>query len=199
MMKAIHGVEKTMTIEFERKADLAQQIWNGSATPEIIHLVKDEVELDADGAGGNIVSNGGLSKAKQNLSVVSRIWNEIWNTGALEVCDEVFSSDYIGHLPIMTVHGPAEFENLVKIYLEAFPDVNLTVEDSFAINDRVTVRWVSRGTHLGPMMGIAPSKNKIEVMGISVFRMSGGQVAEEWEGFDTLGMMQQIGAIPKSN
>ena len=61
----------------------------------------------------------------------------------------------------------------------------------------MTVRWVSRGTHLGEMMGIPPSNNKIEVMGISIFRMAAGQVAEEWEGFDTLGMMQQIGAIPK--
>ena len=132
----------------------------------------------------------------QNLVMVSRIWNEVWNKGALETCDEVFSKDYLGHLPIMTVHGPEEFKNLVKVYLVAFPDVHLSVEDTFGAGDRVTVRWISRGTHLGAMMGVPPSHNKIEVMGISIFRMAGGQVAEEWEGFDTLAMMQQIGAIP---
>lgn len=135
----------------------------------------------------------------QNLAVVSRIWTEIWNKGALEASDEVFAKDYLGHLPIMTVHGPEEFKNLVRVYLAAFPDVHLTVEDAFGAGDRVAVRWTSRGTHLGVMMGIPPSQNKIEVMGISIFRMAGGQVAEEWEGFDTLGMMQQIGAIPRQN
>ena len=140
--------------------------------------------------------DGSNKAVSQHLTVVSRIWNEIWNQAALQVSDEVFAKDYLGHLPIMTVHGPEEFKNLVKVYLSAFPDVHLTVEDAFATGDRVTVRWTSRGTHLGPMMGIPPSQNKIEVMGISIFRMAGGQVAEEWEGFDTLGMMQQIGALP---
>lgn len=140
-----------------------------------------------------------FNSVTQNLALVSRIWNEIWNKGALEASDEVFAKDYLGHLPIMTVHGPEEFKNLVKVYLAAFPDVHLTVEDAFGAGDRVTVRWTSRGTHEGVMMGIPPSHNKIEVMGISIFRMTGGQVAEEWEGFDTLGMMQQIGAIPRPN
>ena len=45
----------------------------------------------------------------QNLDVVSRIWNEIWNKGELDASDEVFTKDYLGHLPIMTVHGPEEF------------------------------------------------------------------------------------------
>ncbi|MGB8215358.1 MAG: ester cyclase [Anaerolineales bacterium] len=130
----------------------------------------------------------------KNLAIVSRIWDEIWNKGALEVSDEVFTQDYLGHLPIMTVQGPQEFKNLVKVYLAAFPDVHLSVEDAFGVDDRVTVRWISRGTHMGPMMGIPPSQHKIEVMGISIFRMAEGRVAEEWEGFDTLGMMQQLGA-----
>ncbi len=134
--------------------------------------------------------------AQQNVAVVSRIWDEIWNLGSLEVCEQVLASDYVGHLPLMTVKGPGEFRDMVAVYRTAYPDVNLTVEDIFAIGDRIAVRWVSRGTHLGPMMGIPPSNAKIEVMGISLFRMENGKVAEEWEGFDTFGMMQQIGAIP---
>lgn len=140
--------------------------------------------------------NEELPSAQENVAIVSRIWDEIWNLGKLEVCEQVLARDYVGYLPLMTVHGPAEFQNLVRIYREAYPDVHLTVDDVFASGDRVAVRWVSRGTHLGAMMGIPPSNKKIEVMGISLFRMQDGQVAEEWEGFDTLGMMHQIGAIP---
>ncbi len=133
--------------------------------------------------------------ATENKVLVSRIWNEIWNKGDLAVCDVVFSADYVGHLAGMPgpVRGPEAFRQLVLVYRTAFPDVHLTVEDVFAVGDRVAVRWVSRGTHLGPMMGIPPSGRKIEVMGMSLFRIAGHQVAEEWEGFDTLGLMQQLG------
>jgi steroid delta-isomerase-like uncharacterized protein len=98
----------------------------------------------------------------------------------------------------MIVHGPEEFKNMVQVYLTAFPDVHLTVEDTFAAGDRLAVRWTSRGTHEGVLMGIPPSHNKIEVAGISIFRMVAGKVAEEWESFDALGMMQQIGVIPQA-
>ena len=151
----------------------AEQIWRGALSPE----------CDPDVLG-------------DNTSLCSRIWAEIWNKGELTACDEVFSADYLGHLPMMDVHGPEEFKQLVAAYRVAYPDVHLTVEDIFAVGDRVAVRWVSRGTHLGSMMGAPPSGNKIEIMGISLFRIEDNKVAEEWEGFDTLKMMQQIGAIP---
>jgi predicted ester cyclase len=33
-------------------------------------------------------------------------------------------------------------------------------------------------------------------VGITINRIEGGKVAEEWQIFDALGMMQQLGAIP---
>lgn len=132
-----------------------------------------------------------------NKKLVSRIWEEIWNKGALEAADEIFSLNYVGHLPTMQVQGPDEFKELVGAYRNAYPDVHLDVKDVFGDGDRVAVRWVSCGTHLGALMGIAPSGNQIEIMGISIFLIKNGKVAEEWETFDTLKMMQQIGAIQR--
>ena len=146
----------------------------------------------------NIASSGASERTvAENLTLVSRIWNEIWNKGNMMVCKEVFSADYVGRIPGMPapVHGPAEFGQLVLTYRTAFPDVHLTVEDAFGAGDRVVVRWVSRGTHLGPMMGIPPTGRPIEVMGISIFRIAEHKVAEEWEGFDTMGLMQQLGVM----
>jgi len=142
-----------------------------------------------------MVSGTSKSTSADHVALVSRIWNEIWNKGDLAVCDIVFSPAYVGHLSGMPgpVVGPEAFRQLVETYRTAFPDVHLTVEDVISAGDRVVVRWISRGTHLGPMMGLPPTGRKIEVMGISIFRMAGGQVAEEWEGFDTMGLMQQLG------
>ena len=126
-------------------------------------------------------------------TVSSRIWNEVWNKGDLAVCDAVFSPHYVGHLPPGLVNGPEEFRQLVQTFRTAFPDVHLTAEDIIPAGEKIVVRWTSRGTHLGPLMGIPPTGRKVEIMGISIFRIADNQVAEEWEQFDMAGMMQQLG------
>jgi steroid delta-isomerase-like uncharacterized protein len=137
------------------------------------------------------------STVAENIALVSRIGNEIWNKGDMAVCDAVFSADYIGHLPgtPAPVCGPREFGQLVQLYRTAFPDVHLTIEDVFAAGDRVAMRWTSRGTNLGSMMGVPPTGRRIEIMGVSIFRIAQGKVVEEWEGFDTMALMQQLGAM----
>jgi steroid delta-isomerase-like uncharacterized protein len=76
---------------------------------------------------------------------------------------------------------PEEFKQLVRSYRTAFPDVQLTVDDLIAQDDRVVARWTSRGTHQGEFAGIPPSGRRIEVMGISIFLVQNGQVQEEWK------------------
>jgi hypothetical protein len=44
----------------------------------------------------------------------------------------------------------------------------------------VAFRWSFRGTHLGDWLGIPPTGNHIAATGISVYRMAGGKVVENW-------------------
>jgi predicted ester cyclase len=46
------------------------------------------------------------------------------------------------------------------------------------------------------MMGIAPTGNQIRVDGITISRIQDGKVVEDWELFNALGLMQQLGAVP---
>jgi len=129
--------------------------------------------------------------------VVRRIWEEIWNRGDLDVVDEVIAEHYVGHIPAMPgpVQGPEAFKQLIASYRTAYPDVHVTVEDVIEDERRVVVRWTSHGTNTGSLMGMPPTGRVIEVPGISIFRLEDDKVAEEWEGFDTLAMMQQLGVV----
>ena len=84
------------------------------------------------------------------------------------------------------------------MYRSAFPDTQMTVEDSIAEGDNVVTRCTARGTHQGELLGISPSGNRVEVTGISIDRIEGGKFVESWSNYDTLGMMQQIGAVPSA-
>lgn len=72
------------------------------------------------------------------------------------------------------------------------------MEKQVAEADMVVTRWTARGTHRSELMGVAPSGKQIEVSGMSMDRISGGKIAENWVNWEALEMMQQIGAIPES-
>ena len=84
------------------------------------------------------------------------------------------------------------------MYRSAFPDVHMEIEDQIAEGDRVATRWVASGTHEGDLMGISPTGNRVTVAGTTIDRIADGQIAETWDNYDALGMMQQVGAIPSA-
>jgi hypothetical protein len=60
----------------------------------------------------------------------------------------------------------------------------------------VTCRWVSSGTHRGPLSGVAPTGKNITVSGITINRLVEGKIVEGWVNWDALGMLQQLEVIP---
>ena len=53
------------------------------------------------------------------------------------------------------------------------------------------------GTHLGPLDGIEATGKRINIAGQLIWRFEGTKIAEEWEVFDEVAMLRQIGAFPE--
>lgn len=86
----------------------------------------------------------------------------------------------------------------MRAYHSAFPDINFAVEQQVAEGDTVVTRWTARGTHRGKFMGVPPSGRRIEVSGMSMDRISEDRIVENWNYWEALEMMRQIGAITDS-
>jgi len=135
--------------------------------------------------------------ATDNMGLVRRFIEEVWNKGDLAVIDELVSEKYVGTEPMIgDVRGLAALRDQVQMFRTAFPDLRITIEDVGMSGDRVFMRWTGRGTHRGALMGIPPSNNRGEVRGISVQRVAGGKIVEQYESYDSLRLMQIIGAVP---
>ena len=134
----------------------------------------------------------------ENKALVRRWMRDVWSKGKLALADEIVASNYANHDPAgpMPESGLEGFKKHVTTYRTAFPDLTLTIDDMLADGNKVTVRWTARGTHKGILMGISPTGKEITTTGISVIRIAGGKVAEHWVTWDSLGMMQQLGAVP---
>ena len=82
------------------------------------------------------------------------------------------------------------------MYLAAFPDLHVTIEDMVAEEDKVMLRVTMHATHRGELLGIPPTENRLTLTTTETFRLAEGRIDEQWVNFDALGMMQQLGAIP---
>ena len=134
---------------------------------------------------------------EENKALLRRAVEEVFSAqGTVDVADEIFAPDYIGTNPRepQDVRGPEGAKELANMYRSAFPDVRLIIEEQVAEGDRVVTRWIAYGTHQGEMMGIAPTGNQVRVEGITISHIQEGKIVQEWELFDTLGLMQQLGA-----
>ena len=134
--------------------------------------------------------------SEQNKALARRSIEEIWNQGKLAVIDELVASDATFHDPSVPggkFTGPQGMKQFVQIYLGAFPDVRLTINDQIAEGEEVVTRWTATGTHSGELMGIAPTNKRATVTGVDIDRYQGGKVVEAWASYDMLGLLQQLG------
>jgi steroid delta-isomerase-like uncharacterized protein len=140
---------------------------------------------------------GGHLVSEENKALVQRFVEEAFNKGNLEVADEVYASGFVSHQSAGPVERDPEYvKQFVGMYRGAFPDGHTTVEDVISEGDRVVYRWTFRGTHRGELMGIPPTERQVTITGITLDRVSGAKIEEEWNTFDQLGMLQQLGVDP---
>ena len=138
-----------------------------------------------------------MSIEEENKAKQRRVFEEVFNKGNVEILPELFSPDYYFRSPLgIEAKGPDGFKQIVTMFLTAFPDIHVTIDDMFAVQDKVATRFTITGTFKGEMMGIAPTGKKATVAAIVITRWEGGKEVEAWEVIDMLSMLQQLGAIP---
>jgi predicted ester cyclase len=124
----------------------------------------------------------------------------VFGQGKPELVEELLAPDYVSHAPgdPEPSRGPEAIKDIVRAYHSAFPDINFTVEKQVAEGGHDGYP-LNRPRHpSGEFMGVAPSGRRIEVSGMSMDRISGGRIVENWNNWEALELMRQIGAIPDS-
>ena len=134
----------------------------------------------------------------ENIAVVRRLIDEVWNQRAFDVLNDLFAAEAIiseSGVPF-PIRGPLCAKEGIGAACAAFPDVRVSIEDIIAADDKVVVRWSCYGTHRGEMQGIPPTNRPMTMTGIAIYRFAGGKIVEEWMENNTLGMLRQLGVIP---
>ena len=135
-----------------------------------------------------------VSEAKATVRHMFQIANEKDPDAYVEVLHE----DFVNHSAPPDIPDDREgYRQIYGMYVNAFPDFEITVEDVVAEGDRVMTRWTARGTHKGQLMDIPPTGKSVEMEGITFNRVADGKVVEQRENADMMSLLQQIGAVPE--
>jgi steroid delta-isomerase-like uncharacterized protein len=134
----------------------------------------------------------------ENKAIFQRLVDDLWNSRNLAAADELFAPNAPNHIPIAPdlPAGPAGAKTLASQFHMAFPDLKVSVDRVHAMGDRVAGRLFEEGTHQGEFLGVSASGKPVDFTKIGLFRIENGKIAESWYEFDSLRVMQQIGAIP---
>lgn len=136
---------------------------------------------------------------EQNKAIVQR-YREAHNTNQLDRLDEIVAANLIAHNQIPGLPPGLEGGKIAHMGgVASFPDMYVKTEDLIAEGDKVVERWTLSGTFTGtPFFGAQANGKKFSVTGISIYRISNGQIVEHWGEMDFLGLLQQLGMIPAS-
>ena len=134
--------------------------------------------------------------AKSDVAVVQRWFEEVWNNGREDLMETLLTDDLAAHgiasgTDVMS--GVEEFRPFYRQFRSTFPDVVFTIEEAVSDRDIVATRWIARMTHLGDALGPPATGHALTVTGMTFWRIRDGKIAEAWNNWDMMGMMNQMG------
>lgn len=132
--------------------------------------------------------------SEANTALVRRVIEEGFNAHNVAIFAELYEDCIYHSSAVGELRGKAYIDFMASMF-KAFPDGRMTIEDQLADGDKVVTRWTFVGTHRAEFMGVAPTSKRITGTGMAISRIVGGQIVEEWEEVDFLGMLRQVGAL----
>jgi steroid delta-isomerase-like uncharacterized protein len=130
----------------------------------------------------------------ENREFARRWMEEIWNQRRDESVEELMAPDAIGHVESGDVVGREPFMAYRAALLNAFPDLQMTVEDTIADDHAVVVRWRVNGTHRGDGLGVAATGRPVTIKGMTWFRIRDGRAVEGWDAWNMGGLIESLRA-----
>lgn len=137
--------------------------------------------------------------SEENKAIVRKLMDQVWSGGNPTAVDELLSTEIVRREPgeEAPLRGLEEYKERVTFFRTAFPDLVVSFDEAVAEGSKVAVRWTASGTQKGALGDVPASNRRFETSGCSIMRIENGRITDEYATWDSLGFMQQLGAVPK--
>jgi predicted ester cyclase len=127
-----------------------------------------------------------------------RIWEEIFPSGDIDALAEVLAEDGIDHgARPDEPQGLAGAQQTMLWLRSVFSDQRWEIRQVIGEAEFVVVYCTLHGRHTGDLMGIPPTNREVAQDYVHIVRFRDGKVVEHWGLRDDMGLMQQLGVLPR--
>jgi len=133
--------------------------------------------------------------SEKNKTIARDFIEGIWNRRDMSVADRYLSPDLMPQGPMADQFppGPEGSKMFAGTFIQAFPDVEATI-DRQEVEEDLVHTWVTfRGTHTGPLMDIPATGRRTTVEVLITDRIADGMIVESWSEWDPDDLMRQLG------
>src|SRR5206468_10074095 len=120
-----------------------------------------------------------------NKEIAEKFVQTIFNERKIHQAENFVTPDITYH-GMEEVKGLENFKQWIDGDLKAFPDMNITIVDSFGEQDKLAMRWTLKGTFAKELHGTQPSYEKFETQGVEIFHFQDGKIKEAWTIFGSM-------------
>jgi predicted ester cyclase len=132
--------------------------------------------------------------------VTRRTWEEILPSGDAEALATVIDPDCVNHdTPPGVPQGFEGVRQTMLLLKSAFADQRYEVHRLIGEGETVVIECTLHGRHIGEFMGIPPTGRDVALRSVHIIRYRDGREVETWALQDRLGLLQQLGAVPRQS
>ena len=136
-----------------------------------------------------------MTVTSANKELVRRLYLEGLNAGDESVADELVADDFVNEGGFTDAKGPEAFKVTIRRMRASFPDLEYSLEEMIAEEDKVAVRWTMHGTHRGAYLGVEPTGRRIRLQALVILIFRDGKVVGRRGIVDQFGLLKQLGAV----
>jgi uncharacterized protein (TIGR02246 family) len=93
------------------------------------------------------------------------------------------------------LEGRDEIERIYNVWVSAFPDLDVRIEELIIDEPRVVEIAHVTGTHSGEFFGVAPTGRRVAFVMAAVMTLENGEIAHERRVLDFTGVLIQVGVL----
>jgi steroid delta-isomerase-like uncharacterized protein len=116
----------------------------------------------------------------QYSTIARSFVEEVFNARRTEVAKNFVTPDIIYHGTGEEVRSLEEFKKWVSEDLSAFPDMKITILDSFGEQNKIAIRWTLEATHEKDFADFPATHKKFETRGVEILHFEGDKIKEAW-------------------
>jgi predicted ester cyclase len=127
------------------------------------------------------------------------LFDDVINRWRFDLLDQVFAPSFRVAPDEQGALRGAEAARQFFLWLQSvFPDLQYTIDDVVAEEDKAVARVHARATHRGTYMGHSATGLPVEYDEMVMLRLVEGKIAEWWVQVNQLHVLQQIGGFQGS-